>query len=176
MRNLRRVCGIGLAATAVLAATVGTAAAEPAATTPLSDQDRSYLLTSHQTNMAEIALGARAAVSSCAAVRDLGAMLVADHTRLEAMSAPVAFGNGVALSPLPDADHMATLQRVSTLTGPDFDQQWLRTQQLGHLDALAAGQNEALYGTSAQVRQLADAASPVVAQHLVLARQAVTRC
>ncbi|MCM6778386.1 DUF4142 domain-containing protein [Nocardia sp. CDC159] len=174
MRSLRRLLVIAASAVVLGFSATATASAEPVALPP---QDSTYLVVSHQGHMAEMISGARAALGGmCPQVRQLGAMLVADHTRLDAMGAAVALPNGVMLPLTPNPDQIQQIMNTSVLMGRDFDLAWLRMQERFHIQSLQAGAQEQTFGTSDQVKTLARNAEPVVAHHLMMVRDALTRC
>ncbi|MEU6562710.1 DUF4142 domain-containing protein [Nocardia nova] len=159
--------GIGLATTAV-----GTAAPPP-----LAPQDQQFLVAAHQGNLAEIASGARAAaMGSCTQVRDIGAMFVADHSRLEAVGGEVAVANGVALPLSPSPDQVQQMADTDRETGHDFDLAWLHMQEGFHTQTLQAVTAEQSGGAAPQVTAVADGAAPVVEHHLALIRDALAVC
>ncbi|WP_227981335.1 DUF4142 domain-containing protein [Nocardia spumae] len=159
--------GIGIAGTAV-----GTAAPPPPA-----PQDQQFLVAAHQGNLAELASAPRAAtMGSCTQVRDLGAMLVTDHARLEAMGAAVAIPNGIALPGDPNPDQIQQLTSVGRQTGHDFDLAWLRMQEEFHTQTMQAVVGEQANGSAPQVTAVADAAAPIVEHHLALIRDALAVC
>ncbi|QIS15792.1 DUF4142 domain-containing protein [Nocardia arthritidis] len=177
MGTLSRAMAVGLCAAAVGVGAAGAANAGPAAGPTVSQQDQNFLSAAHQTNMAEIALSARAAaMSSCPAIRDLAPMLVRDHTRLDGMVTTVAARYGVMLPMMPDSDQMRTLMVTVPKMGRDFDINWLRAQESGHLAALSAGNQEVATGQSADVRILAEQAGPIVQGHLDAVRAALGTC
>ncbi|WP_159837733.1 DUF4142 domain-containing protein [Nocardia sp. CY41] len=175
MRLLRRllVCAV-LAAGLGLSGAPGSGYAAPVA---LTGQDSTYLTVSHQSHLAEILSGARAApMATCPQVREIGATLVSDHTRLDAMGAAVALPNGVMLPLSPNADQNQQLLSTAMKTGRDFDLAWLTMQETFHIQALQAGARQQEAGDSEQVTTLARDAEPIIEHHLMLVRDALTRC
>ncbi|WP_280493562.1 DUF4142 domain-containing protein [Nocardia asiatica] len=164
----------------VTALAVGTMVTGPASAQPmLSDQDRAYLVASHQGHLAEILSGTRAAVTmqgNCAPVRQIGQLLMADHTRLDAMGAAVALPNAVMLPLTPNAEQTQQLLATGMKTGQDFDRSWLLMQKDLHQQALAAGAQQLATGYSEQVTALARDAEPTISHHLDLINEALTRC
>jgi putative membrane protein len=137
------------------------------AQSPVTQQDRDFLVAAHQSNLAEIAAGNTAqSKGASATVRDLGARMVADHTKLDAALAPVAAQLGVALPGTPNAEQQNQLAQVSAKSGQAFDAAWLAAMIAGHRQTLAAIQTELSNGSSEQVKQVAQTAQPVVQDHL----------
>jgi putative membrane protein len=76
--------------------------------------------------MAEILSGARAApMGACPRVREIGAMLVSAHTRLDATGAAIALLNGAMLPLTPNPDETQQLLSTGMKMGRDFDLAWL---------------------------------------------------
>ncbi|TSD99464.1 DUF4142 domain-containing protein [Skermania sp. ID1734] len=180
MRSLRRTLAASVAAAlpilGVAAFAPGTASAQPAA---LSVQDQDFLIAAHQGNLAEMASGARATISpqvACAAVRQLGPVLVTDHGRLDASGLGVAMQNGVALPLTPSAAQTQQLMSTGMKTGADFDRAWLQMQQGFHTQTLAAINQELATGTSPAVKMVAQTAAPVVQNHLAMVNAALATC
>ncbi|MEU2173059.1 DUF4142 domain-containing protein [Nocardia sp. NPDC019219] len=175
MRSLRRLLVFAALATGLgLCGAPGSGYAAPVA---LAGQDSTYLMVSHQSHMAEILSGARAApMGVCPQVREIGAMLVSDHTRLDAMGAAIALPNGVMLPLTPDPDQTQQLLSTGMKMGRDFDLAWLTMQENFHIQALQAGALQQAAGSSEQVTTLARDAEPIIEHHLMMVRDALTRC
>lgn len=139
----------------------------PAMAQPVSEQDRTFLITAHQGNLAEIAAGRTAQEKGQAGVvRSIGALLVTDHTRLDAAVQDTARKLGVSLPAQPTPEQQAMQARLAALSGPAFDRAWVAAMIEGHRMALAAGEQELRSGGSPQVKQLAESAAPVIQGHL----------
>ncbi|MEV4242021.1 DUF4142 domain-containing protein [Streptosporangium canum] len=172
---------VAIAATsaAVLALTGGSAASALASTPsprPTSTssgegrvpaQDRQFLIQAHQGNLAEIAAGKAAQSKGKAdSVRSIGAMLVADHTKLDRKLQQVAQRLQVTLPTQPTARQQTKAKELSALSGTEFDKAWTKTMIYGHRAALAAANKEIADGSVPQVKALAKASQPVIQEHL----------
>ncbi|SFK69225.1 putative membrane protein [Streptosporangium canum] len=174
---------VAIAATsaAVLALTVGSAASAltptPAprptstSTSPgesrVSAQDRQFLVQAHQGNLAEIAAGKAAqSKGKAGSVRSIGAMLVADHTKLDKKLQQVAQRLQVTLPTQPTARQQTKAKELAALSGTEFDKAWTKTMIYGHRAALAAIKKEIADGSAPQVKALARASQPVIQEHL----------
>lgn len=141
-------------------------AAAPALAAP-SQQDTSWMVAAHQSNLAEIAAGNDAqAKATSSQVKDLGAMFVQMHTQLDQQLSQVAQQLGVALSSTPSPAQQAQLAAVQQKTGQAYDAAWIAQQIASHTTALAETQRELSTGSDATVLDLARTATPVVQQHL----------
>ena len=159
--------GIGLALTAAGLAGTSAAAAAP------SEQDRTWMVAAHQSNLTEIAAGKAAQQKATTdVVRQHGQIFIRDHTRLDASLRQLAQRLGVDLPSAPNPQQQATLKSVSAKSGAAFDQAWLTSQLAGHRQAKAAGQTEIANGSDASVKAAAQAAAPVIQMHLSMLEQA----
>jgi putative membrane protein len=100
-----------------------------------------------------------------AAIRDLGAMFVTDHTALLQQGAHVAQQLGIAAPPTLDRRQQAVVNQLSRLSGRAFDAAWLRAQLAAHKDALALNLAAAIRGENTAIRTLGQGALPVVTKH-----------
>ncbi len=125
------------------------------------------MVAAHQSNLAEIAAGTAAQQSAVSGdVRDMGAMLIADHQALDADLSAAAQQFGVQLPAEPSAEQQAALAQVSTNQGEAFDAAWIASQIDGHRTSAAAGAQEISGGSDPAAIALAEAAAPVVQSHL----------
>ncbi|WP_315094119.1 DUF4142 domain-containing protein [uncultured Cellulomonas sp.] len=142
-------------------------AAAPAAQAAPSAQDQAWMASAHQGNLAEIAAGqAAVAQASTDTVRQLGQMLITDHTTLDASLTAAATQLGVTLPTTPTPQQQADLSAVTATSGAAFDSAWIALQIAAHRATLAAGETELASGSEQQVKDLAAAAAPVVQHHL----------
>lgn len=161
MNFLKRAAVGALAVSAAVLLTAAPAAAAP------SEQDQAWMVAAHQSNLAEIAAGTAAQENAVSEdVREMAAMLIADHQALDADLTAAAQQFGVQLPGEPSAEQQATLQQVLTNQGEAFDAAWIAAQIDGHRASLAAGQQEIASGSDPAAIALAQAAAPVVQGHL----------
>ncbi|WP_433167068.1 DUF4142 domain-containing protein [Kribbella sp. CA-247076] len=159
----RRCALVAVAALVVVAGGVGTAEAR---STALSPTDRAFLAGAHQSNLAEIATGKLAqAKGQSAEVKELGAMLVADHTALDAALREVAASVRVSLPATPNAEQRAMQAQLSKASGEEFDAMFVAGQLKGHAAAMALGEKELSNGTDASVKKAAADSAPVIMKH-----------
>jgi putative membrane protein len=137
-----------------------------------NQQDQAFLRKAHQSNLAEIQAGRLAQQKAASAsVRDMGARLVSDHTRLDSRLRPVAGQLGVNLPGQPNAMQRQVAAELSAKSGAAFDRAWVAAMIVGHRQALADGQAELQAGSSDQVQSLARSAAPVIQGHLTMLQQ-----
>jgi putative membrane protein len=141
----------------------------------VSAQDEMLVMRAHQGNLAEIAAGQDArkhATTDC--VKRAGAVLVRDHSKLDADLRALAGALGVTLPGSPSAEQKKALAAVRAKAGgPAYDAAWLASQDAAHRKTLALIDQELTAGTNAEVKAAARAARPVVAMHLDMVRGGV---
>ena len=90
------------------------------------------------TNMAEIELGKMAAEkASSADVKSFAQMMVTQHTQANKDLMAVASGLSVEQPTTLDAKHQALSDRLSKLSGAEFDRQYMQAMVAGHREAIA---------------------------------------
>ncbi len=130
--------------------------------------DREYLTEAHQGNLAEIAAGRLAQEKGTSdTVKQLGAKMVEDHTKLDDALQQVAQQLGVDL-PSGTGNERAAAAAILDVTpaGQHWDQIWVGTQIASHEDSKDNAEDESAHGTDADVKQLAADAIPVITSHL----------
>ncbi|MFF8829658.1 DUF4142 domain-containing protein [Streptomyces sp. NPDC015131] len=134
--------------------------------------DAAFLRASHQGNLTEIAAGKDArkhATTDC--VKQVGEVLVRDHTKLDADTRALADDQGVDLPMAPSKEQQQTLADLRAKAGgPAYDAAWLKAQAAAHEKTLARIDNQIARGENARVTAAAKAARPVVAMHLGMVR------
>lgn len=162
-----------LALTGASAASAPTPTPRPTSTSTSSGegrvpaQDRQFLIQAHQGNLAEIAAGKAAqSKGKAGSVRSIGAMLVADHTKLDKKLQQVAQRLQVPLPAQPTARQQTKAKELNALSGAEFDKAWTKTMIYAHRAALAAANKEVADGSVPQVKALAKASQPVIQEHL----------
>jgi putative membrane protein len=158
-RPLSVIAAVGLIA-------CGTVAGASATPTALNAQDRAYLQGAHQSNLAEIATGKLAqSKGSSEAVKELGALLVRDHTKLDAAVRKVAAAKKVSLPAAPNAEQRALQAKLAAAPAGEFDALFVAGQIASHAKTMQLGKKELQAGQDPTVKKNAAAAAPVVAEH-----------
>jgi putative membrane protein len=158
---------------AVLGAVTLTAA--PALAAP-SQQDVTWMQAAHQSNLAEIAAGnAAQQQATTPEVKQLGAMFVQHHTQLDTALTQAAQQLQVQLPAAPTPEQQQQLAAVQAKQGMAFDTAWIAQQIGSHVTTLAITQTEVKSGSDPAVVAQAQAATPVVTQHLDQLRSTATK-
>ncbi|HET7570666.1 MAG TPA: DUF4142 domain-containing protein [Gammaproteobacteria bacterium] len=142
----------------------------------LSKQDKKWLKSAHQINLAEIKAGEVAENRAHAhAVRRVGHTLVVDHRMLDAKVAQLTRYLGVKLPGSASLKQKSVLKVIESQQGMNFDKEWLHQEIDGHIAAIEKTKREIHKGSSKNVMQLAKQALPVLEKHLHLLRSAANQ-
>ncbi|GAA4078794.1 MULTISPECIES: DUF4142 domain-containing protein [Streptomyces] len=162
-----RITHIATTAAAAALALTGTTAAFGAAS-PSATADAVFLQAVHQGNLAEIAAGKDAAAhASDSCVKQVAAIIVRDHTKLDAKAAALAKTKNISLPKEPTAAQQKSLSALKPMNGTAaYDTAWLKAQSSGHQQVLALIDKELKSGTDSQIQAAAKEARPIVAAHL----------
>ena len=134
--------------------------------------DKSFANEAAHGGAAEIELGKLALDNgSSEAVKTFGTRMVAEHTKAGDQLKQAAAREHVTLPTDLDAREQAIHDRLSRLSGGDFDQAYAQEMVKDHQEDLKAFQREANYGNSDLMRAFASQTVPMIQQHLEQAKQ-----
>ena len=144
----------------------------PAAAQVLNNADREFVKKAAIGGMAEVELG-RVAMQRAArpAVRSFGERMVADHGRGNTELAALARSKGMDVSTTLDTTHQAMRDRLSGLSGADFDRAYMSEMVRDHTEDVALFESAAQTASDADVKAFAARSLPMLRDHLALARQ-----
>lgn len=106
------------------------------------------------------------------AVKDFGKRMVDDHSNAESQLKDVAQKEGVTLPTQPDKKGSKLEQQLSSKSGSQFDQAYLKHMIAGHKQAIALLQHEIKNGKDQDIKEYAQDTLPTIQEHLRLAQQA----
>ncbi len=133
----------------------------------LNSQDQSFVTTTSQDNLSEIADGLLAEQrSGSLATAIYGRQLVADHTFVTQQTQLAAQLSGATLATAPDAMQQAQTAQLQTLSGPAFDQQYLSNEVQSNGQSITDAQTQATSGQSPAIGHLNALLVPFQEQHL----------
>jgi putative membrane protein len=135
-------------------------------------EDNTFLGTAAQANMFEIQLGKIAQRSSNPMVKQFAVRMVTDHSNLQNQVKTVASAQGVTLPTSVSPSQQATIDRLSKLSGADFDREYINTMVKDHKDDISEFHHEATAGSEPAVKTFAENALPTLHEHLTLAENA----
>jgi putative membrane protein len=134
--------------------------------------DLAFLTEAARGGLAEIKLGKLAEDSgSSEAVKAFGTRMVAEHTKAADKLKEAAAQEHIRLSTDLAAREQATYDRLSKLSGADFDRAYAEDMVKDHQQDLQAFQREANRGNDAAIRGFASETVPMIRQHLVQAKE-----
>lgn len=116
----------------------------PARAKAASDDDKKFLAMAAQSDQNEIALSKLAQdKASNPDVKAFAAKMVTEHTAMTASMKPYADSWGLTAPSGPDADHQKEWNKLSGLSGGDFDKEYMAQMVADHTKALNAFTTEA---------------------------------
>ena len=122
--------------------------------------------------MAEVELG-RLAVSKAKSpeVKQFAQRMVADHSKANAQLMQLASNKNMTPTAEPNAQQKADKDRLSRLSGAEFDREYMSLMAADHDKAVAAFEAEARDGNEADVKTWAAKILPTLKEHQTLAKQ-----
>jgi putative membrane protein len=142
-------------------------ATQPAQPAPsASSTDQSFIKDAAAANQAEIKIGQLAVQKGTSdEVRKMGQTFVDDHRKLNERLQGIATRQGMTLPSQPTPDQKAAYDRLSALSGSDFDNAFMDQLKQDHDKAISLYQNEAQTGTAPQLKSFAQSTLPSLRQH-----------
>lgn len=155
------ILSAGLAAALTLSATAAFAKQQPG---------QKFINEAAQGNLAEIQMGQLAQEKgSSDGVRQMGAMLIQDHTDANQKLMTVATSAGVTPPTEPNKMQKASMQKLSKLSGPTFDRQFAMEAVKDHKKDISDYSKEAKKAND-PASGYASAQLPVLQKHLDMAQ------
>src|SRR5271169_6036999 len=141
-------------------------------TTEAVMKDEAYVRVAAHGGLAEIKLGKLAMdQGSNAAVKAFGTRMVAEHTKTGDELKEAAKEERIGLPTDLSAKDQATYDRLSKLSGADFDQAYTQDMVKDHQQDLRDFQREANHGNDDVIRGFAAETVPMIQQHLEQAKE-----
>jgi putative membrane protein len=148
------------------------AAEVPGAGSSATSQETQILEKMHQINQTEIAIGHLAMEKGQSApIREYGDRLVRDHTMADRRVIAFAKAHDIVISPAgAPAQPSDTVQKLSALSGNEFDRAFVSEMTNGHREAVAMLQSEHdKLPSGAPLRKFLGKMIPILTQHYVIA-------
>ena len=147
-----------------------TTSTSPAAGT-LAPEDRTFLNKAAVGGMAEVQLGQLAVKNAKSAdVKAFGQRMIDDHSKVNSELTRLATSKGVTPPSELDSKKKATLDRLSKLTGDQFDKAYMTDMVTDHEEDVAEFQKEANSGGDPDEKAFAAKTLPTLQEHLQLAK------
>ena len=149
-----------------------TARTSPATTAPTTGSDTGFVNTVAMDGMAEVELG-RLAVQKAKnpEVKQFAQRMVADHSKANVELKQLASNKNVTLPAEPNAQQKADKDRLSKLSGAEFDRQYMSMMTAGHDKAVAAFEDESRNGKEPDVKAWSSKTLPTLREHQTMAKQ-----
>jgi putative membrane protein len=152
--------------------TAGAAGTSGRNATALSMGERNFVQDQVKDGSREVELGQLAEKHAASAdVKQFGATMVQDHTRAGNKLEELAKRENVELDNKSDNDARDDVQKLSKLSGHDFDKEYMDMMVKDHKDAVDALQDQADNADNTAVKTYAAETLPRVKHHLEMAQQ-----
>jgi putative membrane protein len=137
------------------------------AETKLSMADKGFILAAAQGGMTEVKLGELAAQKGTRDdVKAFGQMMVKDHTAINDDLKALAAQKGVTLPDSLDAKHQGMVDKMTALTGSEFDAAYIAGMIKDHKMDAKEFKAESAETKDADIKSFLDKSIPVVGEHL----------
>jgi putative membrane protein len=165
----RFMLGTAVIAGALMSLAVASAVAHEGA--KATHPDKHFLKEAAQGGEAEVTLGQMAAKQAANDdVKKFGQRMVDDHTKASDELKKLAASQGVTLPPEMDRKAKAVQQRLSQLSGAEFDRAYMKEMVKDHQKDVAAFEREARQGNDPDLKNWAAQTLPTLKEHLDLAQ------
>lgn len=121
--------------------------------------------------MAEVELGKLATQkASSDAVKQFGQKMVDDHTKANGQLKEIASKENISIPDSLDPKHRSRIEKLSKLSGPDFDKAYAKDQVKDHQKDVSEFKSEAENGSNPNIKQFASSTLPTLQEHLSMAK------
>jgi len=149
-----------------------TAQTTPVTTAPAKRSDNGFVNTVAMDGIAEVELGHLAMQKAKnPEVKQFAQRMVTDHSKANVELKQLASNKNVTLPAEPNAQQKADKDRLSKLSGAEFDREYMSLMANAHDKAVAAFEDEAHDGKEADVKTWATKTLPTLKEHQALAKQ-----
>ncbi len=104
-------------------------------------------------------------------VKDFGARMVTDHTGVNTALKQLADKKGIMLPDKLDAKHEKMVEKLSKLSGADFDKEYMKHMVKGHESDVAAFKKASMSLKDPDLKDFAAKTLPAYEEHLKLAKE-----
>jgi putative membrane protein len=165
------VVAVGLLAASPVLAQTGQPghAAATSAKDALDQEDKTFVREAASGGMAEVELSKIAQKSANADVKRFAERMIEDHTKANDQLTSIATGLGVDLPKTLDSEHERLRQKLQTLHGKAFDDQYMRDMVEDHNKAVKLFQQEERSGHNTELKQFAQGTLPTLEEHQKMA-------
>ena len=133
--------------------------------------DSKFMMMAATSDMNEIGLSNQAlSKSTNEDVKKLAQMMVDDHTKSSEELKPIAMSKNVMLPTAMDSKHKSAMEKMSGMSGSQFDMAYVKMMIKDHEKAVSMFQKEANNGKDAEAKAFAAKTLPVLQMHLDMSR------
>lgn len=141
-------------------------------TAKTSTSDAQFAKEAAQANLGEIKLGQLAQQKGTnSSVKDFGKQMETDHQHAQDQLKDAAEKENITLPTTLSAKDQATYDRLSKLSGSQFDKAYAQDMVKDHTTDVAKFKHEANSGKNASIKSFASQTLPTLQQHLTMAKQ-----
>jgi putative membrane protein len=138
----------------------------------LSSADQNFVKKAAEGGMAEVELGNLAKEkASSSEVKQFGERMVTDHSKANEQLKSIASEKGVTLPTTLDAKDQATKERLSKLSGEQFDRAYMNDMVKDHTKDVSEFKKESTSAKDPDIKSFASQTLPTLEDHLKEARQ-----
>jgi putative membrane protein len=136
----------------------------------LSAQDRDFLMDAAMGGMMEVELGRMATQQGMSeAVKQFGQRMVDDHSKANQELMSLAQSKGITLPTTMDDKHHKDMQKLSAMSGADFDRAYSKMMQSDHKKDVSEFEKQSTRGTDPDLKAFAAKTLPTLQEHLQMA-------
>ena len=136
------------------------------------NSDSKFMMMAATSDMNEIGLSQQAlSKSTNEEVKKLAQMMIDDHTKSSEELKPIAASKGVVLPAEMDSKHKSAMEKMTSMSGMEFDTAYVKMMVKDHEKAVALYQKETDGGKDAEAKTFAAKTLPVVQMHLDMSRK-----
>jgi|SRR4051794_15807796 len=133
--------------------------------------DKKFVKDAALGGMTEVELGKLAAQKATRDdVKQFGQKMVDDHTKANDQLKEVATKQNIPIPDSLDSKHQGRINKLSKLSGPDFDKAYVKDQLKDHETDVRAFSAEAQNGNNPEIKAFAATTLPILQEHLSMVK------
>lgn len=142
----------------------------------LSSMDKDFAMKAAMGGMAEVQLGQLATQkASSEDVKQFGQRMVDDHSKANEELKTWASGKGVTLPSEPDSKQKAMMDRLSKLSGAEFDREYMKAMVKDHKEDISLFERQAKSGREMELKSFAEKTLPTLREHQTMANDVASK-
>ena len=142
----------------------------------VSSADKKFATDAAQGGLAEVEMGRLALEKGTSPqVKQFGQQMVTDHTQANNELMQLSKSQNLDLPEQVNSKHKSAMERLSGMSGKDFDTAYMQHMVQDHQEDIADFQKEAQSGSDTALKSFAQKYLPVLQQHLQMAQAAASK-